>query len=606
MIARASQLFLPTLRDDPADAEAVSHKLLVRGGFIRQVSAGLWTFMPLGWRVHRKIEQIIREEMDAIGGQEMLMPVLTPVELWEATGRAGIPEIFHIQDRTGRRFILPVTHEETATFHAREIQSYKQLPQLWYHFQTKDRDEPRPRGGLLRVREFIMKDAYSFDRDEEGFVRSFEANREAYERMFERCGLRDLLRAGRERDHGRAAQLRLPRARPGRARTRSSCARTVTTRPISRSRGRSPGCRAAGATDAPEEIETPDVTTIEGLAEFLGIDASATSKAMARPRSGATAASTSTRPGIGIASLRQAIVEHQERFYGLRFDPDSEVLVTAGPPRRSPSSLLALLGPGDEVIVFEPWYDSYAACIAMAGAGRRTIMLRAPTTASTPPSSRVRDQPRPGSSCSTSPHNPTGKVFTRAELDTIAAVAIEHDLAGRHRRGLRAPRVRRARTSRSPRCRAWRERTVTISRRGKTFSVTGWKIGWVCAPAALVDRGPHGEAVPHLRERRTVPAGDRRRPRACPTLTSRALTADMRDKRDLLCEGLSDAGFHGATARRARTSSRSTSARSASTTAWRSAGRCPIDAVWWRVPSVVFYDDKAGRDPGALRVLQAS
>src|SRR5947199_8614549 len=189
MIARASQPFLPTLRDAPSDAEAVSHKLLVRGGFIRQVSAGVWTFLPLGWRVHRKVEQIVREEMDAIGGQEMLMPVLTPVELWEATGRVSIPELFHLEDRSGRRFILPFTHEETVTFHAREIQSYKQLPQLWYHFSVKDRDEPRPRGGLLRVREFIMKDAYSFDRDEDGVRRIFELNREAYRRIFDRCGV---------------------------------------------------------------------------------------------------------------------------------------------------------------------------------------------------------------------------------------------------------------------------------------------------------------------------------------------------------------------------------------------------------------------------------
>src|SRR5271169_1443487 len=134
MIARASQLFLPTLRDDPADAEAASHKLLVRGGYVRQVSAGIWTFMPLGWRVHRKVEQIIREEMDAIGAQEMLMPVLTPAELWETTGRSG------------REYVLPMTHEETVTFHAREIQSYKRLPQLWYHFSVKERDEPRSRG----------------------------------------------------------------------------------------------------------------------------------------------------------------------------------------------------------------------------------------------------------------------------------------------------------------------------------------------------------------------------------------------------------------------------------------------------------------------------
>ena len=121
MIYRASQLFLPTLRDDPADAEAASHRLLVRGGYIRQVSAGVWTFLPLGWRVHEKIVQIIREEMNAIGGQEMLMPVLTPAELWERTGRIKIPEIFHLQDRTGRKFILPFTHEETVSLYAREI-----------------------------------------------------------------------------------------------------------------------------------------------------------------------------------------------------------------------------------------------------------------------------------------------------------------------------------------------------------------------------------------------------------------------------------------------------------------------------------------------------
>src|ERR671933_554429 len=189
MIARASKLFLPTLRDDPADAEAVSHKLLVRGGFVRQLAAGLWSFTPLGWRVHRKIEQIIREELDAIGAQEWLAPVLTPIELWETTGRAGIPELFRLEDRAGRRLILPLTHEETFAFHARELQSYRQLPQIWYHFQTKDRDEPRPRGGLLRVREFIMKDSYSFDRDAVGLDESFQKHDVAYHRIFERCGL---------------------------------------------------------------------------------------------------------------------------------------------------------------------------------------------------------------------------------------------------------------------------------------------------------------------------------------------------------------------------------------------------------------------------------
>jgi prolyl-tRNA synthetase len=170
---RASELFIPTLREDPGDAEAVSHRLLVRGGFIRQVSAGLWTFLPLGWRVHENVVQIVREEQNAIGGQEMFMPVLTPAELWQQTGRYSIPELWKTEDRLGRPFVLALTHEETVTFHAREIRSYRELPQMLYHFQTKVRDEPRPRGGLLRMREFVMKDAYSFDRDEEGLERSF-------------------------------------------------------------------------------------------------------------------------------------------------------------------------------------------------------------------------------------------------------------------------------------------------------------------------------------------------------------------------------------------------------------------------------------------------
>src|SRR5918999_1098253 len=189
MIHRASQLFLPTLRDAPADAEAVSHKLLVRGAYIRQVTTGVWTFLPLGWRVHQRIVGIIREEMNAIGGQEMLMPVLTPLELWQHTKRDHIQEVFRLKDRTGRDYVLPMTHEETVTFHAKEIQSYRQLPQILYHFSIKERDELRSRGGLLRVREFIMKDSYSFDRDEEGLDVSFRKHAAAYERMFDRCGL---------------------------------------------------------------------------------------------------------------------------------------------------------------------------------------------------------------------------------------------------------------------------------------------------------------------------------------------------------------------------------------------------------------------------------
>src|SRR5690242_2505611 len=280
MIARASQLFLPTLRDAPADAEAVSHKLLVRAGYIRQVGAGLWTFLPLGWRVHRKIEQIIREEMDAIGAQEFLAPVLTPLELWAATGRDRIPELFHVTDRADRQFILPLTHEETFTFHAREIRSYKELPQLWYHFQTKDRDEPRPRGGLLRVREFIMKDGYSFDRDEESAVVSFEKNRAAYRRIFERCGVEAHEVKAESGIMGGELTFDFLAPSGSGENTLVRCERGdyAADAEIARGVPRAPELPASLA--APEEVETPGVTTCEALAAFLDVDLAATSKAM--------------------------------------------------------------------------------------------------------------------------------------------------------------------------------------------------------------------------------------------------------------------------------------------------------------------------------------
>jgi prolyl-tRNA synthetase len=280
VITRASKLFLPTLRDAPADAEAVSHKLLVRGGFIRQVSAGVWTFLPLGWRVHRRVERIIREEMNAIGGQEMLMPLLTPVELWEATGRAGIPEIFHLQDRGGRRFILPMTHEETVTFHAREIRSYRELPQLWYHFSVKDRDEPRPRGGLLRVREFIMKDAYSFDRDDEGVRRSFEANREAYEKIFARCELETHCVQAESGIMGGKFSMDFLAPSGSGENTLVTCENGDYAADLEVARAIPRDPVFSDLLDAREEVETPGVTTIEALAEFLGVDEAATSKAM--------------------------------------------------------------------------------------------------------------------------------------------------------------------------------------------------------------------------------------------------------------------------------------------------------------------------------------
>jgi prolyl-tRNA synthetase len=280
MIARQSRLFIPTLREAPADADAVSHKLLVRGGYIRQVAAGVWTFLPLGWRVHQKVVQIIREEMNAIGGQEMLMPVLTPFELWQQSGRDYIQEIFRLQDRSGREYVLPMTHEETVTFHAKEISSYRQLPQLLYHFSIKERDEPRSRGGLLRLREFIMKDAYSFDRDEEGLAKAFSLNEAAYHRMFERVGLEYSAVQAEPGMMGGKESLDFLAPSGSGENTLVTCENGDFAADLEIARGvpRSPDFPEAHG--APKEVATPGVTTIESLAEQLGIDSAATSKAM--------------------------------------------------------------------------------------------------------------------------------------------------------------------------------------------------------------------------------------------------------------------------------------------------------------------------------------
>jgi prolyl-tRNA synthetase len=280
MIARASTLFLPTLREDPADAEAVSHRLLVRGGFIRQVSAGVWTYMPIGWRVHRKVEQIIREEMDAIGGQEMLMPVLTPAELWKETGRYWIPEVFKLHDRAGREFVLPMTHEETVTFHAREIKSYRELPKILYHLSVKDRDEPRPRGGLLRVREFIMKDAYSFDRDDAGLDESFQKHAGAYKRIFERCGIEALEVAAESGIMGGSGSRDFLAPADSGENTLVLCENGDYAADIEIASGVPSAPDFPEPLDAPEEVVTPGQRTIEAVSDFLGIDPRGTAKAM--------------------------------------------------------------------------------------------------------------------------------------------------------------------------------------------------------------------------------------------------------------------------------------------------------------------------------------
>jgi prolyl-tRNA synthetase len=277
---RASQLFIPTLREDPGDAEAVSHRLLARGGFIRQVSAGLWTFLPLGWRVHENAVQIIREEQNAIGAQEMFMPVVTPAELWQQSGRYSIPELWKIEDRMGRPFVLAMTHEETVTFHAREIRSYRELPQMLYHFQTKVRDEPRPRGGLLRVREFVMKDAYSFDRDEEGLERSFRLQEQAYHKIFDRCGLEVVAVEAESGMMGGSESIDFLAPSGSGENTLVTCENGDYAADLEIARGVPRQPESPAQLDKPEEVETPGVTTIEGLAAFLGVDEAATSKAM--------------------------------------------------------------------------------------------------------------------------------------------------------------------------------------------------------------------------------------------------------------------------------------------------------------------------------------
>jgi len=277
---RLSQLHVPTLRNNPADAEAPSHRLLVRGGYARQVGAGLFSFLPLGWRVHQKIVAIIREELNAIGAQEMLAPLVTPAELWQESGRYDIPEVFRLKDRHGRDFVLSMTHEETMTFHARELASYRQLPQLWYHFQVKGRDEVRPRAGLLRVREFVMKDSYSFDRDEEGLDASYWKHAGAYRKIFERCGLRFYECEGDVGLMGGTVAHEYLAPCPAGENEIALCEKGDYAANVEAAKSVPPAPEFPERLAAPREVETPEIRTIEEVAEFLSVDPRATAKAM--------------------------------------------------------------------------------------------------------------------------------------------------------------------------------------------------------------------------------------------------------------------------------------------------------------------------------------
>jgi prolyl-tRNA synthetase len=269
-VTRLSESFIPTLKDPPSDAEAVSHKLMVRAGLIRQLGAGLWTYLPAGWRVQRKVEAILREEMEGIGCQEMLMPVLQPAEPWKKTGRYAIDELFKLEDRKGAEMVLAMTHEECVTQHvAREVRSYRDLPLMLFHIQTKERDEPRPRAGVLRTREFTMKDAYSFDRDEEGLARSYELQSAAYGRIFDRCGLRwhrvesDVGMMGGSGAHEYMAPCPAGENEVALAPGYAANVEIAAAEPQS--------VELPAPLDAPEEVDTPGLTKVEEVADRLGL-----------------------------------------------------------------------------------------------------------------------------------------------------------------------------------------------------------------------------------------------------------------------------------------------------------------------------------------------
>ena len=280
-MTRLSAYFLPTVKDAPGDAEAVSHKLLVRAGMVRQVGAGLWTYLPAGWRSHRRAEQIVREELDGIGALEMLMPVLQPAELWQRTGRYGMDEQFRLKDRKGGDYVLGMTHEEVVTMHvAREIRSYKELPLILYHFQIKERDEPRPRAGLLRTREFIMKDSYTFDRDAEGLDAGYELHVGAYDRILDRCGLewyRVEADVGMMGGHG-AHEYMAPCAAGENEVALSSSGYAANVEVASASP--QPVDGLPEALDAPVPVDTPGATTVAQVSSELGVPAGALIKAL--------------------------------------------------------------------------------------------------------------------------------------------------------------------------------------------------------------------------------------------------------------------------------------------------------------------------------------
>lgn len=270
---RWSQFFIPTLREDPADAEVVSHRLLLRAGYIRQLGAGIYSFLPLGWRVAQRAMKVIREEMDAIGGQECFLPAMHPAELWKESGRWQVmgDNMFRLKDRRGADMALGMTHEEVFTSIIRhEIRSYKQLPQMWYQIQTKFRDEERPKSGLMRLRQFIMKDAYTFDVDYAGLDVAFGKQREAYKKIFGRCGLKfHIVEASSGAMGGTESNEFMARTNAGEDFI-AVCENCGYAGNLEKAISRIPSVEDEAGPDSPEEFPTPGIRTIEDLTTFPG------------------------------------------------------------------------------------------------------------------------------------------------------------------------------------------------------------------------------------------------------------------------------------------------------------------------------------------------
>jgi|TARA_B110001454_G_scaffold18802_1_gene17369 prolyl-tRNA synthetase len=271
-VMRWSSAFIPTLRDAPADAEAASHKLLVRGGFIRQLHSGHYSLLPLGLRVHDKVAQIVREEMDAIGGQEFLLPAMHPASLWKQSGRWDLmgEEMFRLQDRSGVELALGMTHEEIFSSIATVLNSYKELPQIWYQIQTKFRDEPRPKSGLLRVREFAMKDSYSFDLEDVGLDRAFQAHHDAYVKIFKRLSLNAMPVQASSGSMGGSASIEFMVPSPAGEDDVLRCVSCGYKANVERGTSELAVIVDETGPEEPERIATPGVRTIAALEEIDG------------------------------------------------------------------------------------------------------------------------------------------------------------------------------------------------------------------------------------------------------------------------------------------------------------------------------------------------